>query len=182
VAEPIYLHEVEGGGFWKCYRSVSVGRSPGAEVRLGDNSVSRSHAVIGRWGRAWFVRDNGSTNGTFLNGAPITSATDPFPLRPRDVIEFGTVALRVDAIREAPFAAIRREWLAWNDGAAVRIACAPRSTRRTDRLAALGKLAGERFLATPIFSLRENAIAKEPGSGYPEDWPCVSWLGALLVD
>ena len=24
------------------------------------------------------------------------------------------------------------------------------------------------FVATPIFSLRENAIAKEPGSGYPE--------------
>src|SRR5262249_17854321 len=34
---------------------------------------------------------------------------------------------------------------------------------------------------TPLFSLRENAIAKEPGSSYPERWPCVSRLGASLV-
>jgi hypothetical protein len=30
---------------------------------------------------------------------------------------------------------------------------------------------------TPLFSLRENAIAKEPGLRYPERWPCVSRLG-----
>ena len=30
---------------------------------------------------------------------------------------------------------------------------------------------------TPLFSLRENAIAKEPGLGYPERWRCVSRLG-----
>jgi hypothetical protein len=29
----------------------------------------------------------------------------------------------------------------------------------------------------PLFSLRENAIAKEPGPGYPERWRCVSRLG-----
>ena len=34
---------------------------------------------------------------------------------------------------------------------------------------------------TPLFSLRENAIAKEPGSGYSEGWSCVFWLGASLV-
>ena len=27
---------------------------------------------------------------------------------------------------------------------------------------------------TPLFSLRENAIAKEPAASYPERWPCVS--------
>src|SRR5262249_15492503 len=30
---------------------------------------------------------------------------------------------------------------------------------------------------TLLFSLRENAIAKEPGLGYPERWRCVSRLG-----
>src|SRR5262249_5690237 len=34
---------------------------------------------------------------------------------------------------------------------------------------------------TPLFSLRENAIAKEPGLSYPEPWPCVSRLGASMV-
>ena len=30
---------------------------------------------------------------------------------------------------------------------------------------------------TPLFSLRENAIAKEPGLRYAERWRCVSRLG-----
>src|SRR5262245_52666847 len=34
---------------------------------------------------------------------------------------------------------------------------------------------------TPLFSLRENAIAQEPGLSYPESWRCVSWLGASVV-
>ena len=34
---------------------------------------------------------------------------------------------------------------------------------------------------TPLFSLRENAIAKEPGSSYLERWRCVSRLGASMV-
>src|SRR5262245_17131199 len=32
-----------------------------------------------------------------------------------------------------------------------------------------------------LFSLRENAIAKEPGLSYPERWRCVSRLGASMV-
>jgi hypothetical protein len=33
------------------------------------------------------------------------------------------------------------------------------------------------FIVTVLFSLRENAIAKEPGSSYPRPWRCVSRLG-----
>src|SRR5262249_51127301 len=33
----------------------------------------------------------------------------------------------------------------------------------------------------PLFSLRENAIAKEPGLSYLERWRCVSRLGAPMV-
>jgi hypothetical protein len=59
--------------------------------------------------------------------------------------------------------------------------CAPRRTREKDHLGALGKPSGGGSLQPPLFSRRENAIAKEPGSSYPEGWPCVSWLGASLV-
>ena len=38
-----------------------------------------------------------------------------------------------------------------------------------------------RHLATPLFSLRKNAIAKEPGLSYAERWRCVSRLGASMV-
>ena len=34
---------------------------------------------------------------------------------------------------------------------------------------------------TPLSSLRENAIPKEPGVSYPERWWCVFWLGASMV-
>ena len=34
-------------------------------------------------------------------------------------------------------------------------------------------------VATPLFSLRENAITKEPGLSYPESWRCVSRLGCF---
>src|SRR5262249_36980467 len=33
---------------------------------------------------------------------------------------------------------------------------------------------------TSLFSLRENAIAKEPGSSYLKPWRCVSRLGLLI--
>jgi hypothetical protein len=39
----------------------------------------------------------------------------------------------------------------------------------------LGLLA--RVNVTVLFSLRENAIAKEPGSSYLKPWRCVSRLG-----
>jgi hypothetical protein len=34
---------------------------------------------------------------------------------------------------------------------------------------------------TPLFSLRENAIAKEPGAGYRGRWRRASRLGASMV-
>ena len=42
------------------------------------------------------------------------------------------------------------------------------------------KLPGGRFLATQLFSLRKNAIAKEPGSSYFEPWRCVSRVGLVI--
>jgi len=42
---------------------------------------------------------------------------------------------------------------------------------------ALRVLADAAVDVTVLFSLRENAIAKEPGSSYPKPWRCVSRLG-----
>ena len=47
--------------------------------------------------------------------------------------------------------------------------CGPQQVALIDLLPSVEK--------TPLFSLRENAIAKEPGLRYPERWPCVSRLG-----
>jgi diguanylate cyclase (GGDEF)-like protein len=44
-----------------------VGRLPEFEVVLDFDGVSRRHARIGRDASGWFVEDEGSTNGTFVN-------------------------------------------------------------------------------------------------------------------
>ena len=48
-----------------------VGRQPGVGLRIELDSVSRRHCIIYCEGGAFFIRDEGSTNGTFLNGARV---------------------------------------------------------------------------------------------------------------
>ena len=64
-----------------------VGRSRRADLMLGDDSVSRTHALLwhdagGRW-----VQDLASSNGTSLNGAAVHG---PTPIHDGDVVGFGT--------------------------------------------------------------------------------------------
>ena len=54
---------------------ITLGRSAMADVRLPEDlSLSRQHAEIRRDGAALTVRDLGSRNGTFVNGAPVPAA------------------------------------------------------------------------------------------------------------
>lgn len=48
-----------------------IGRK-GADLAIEDKAVSRSHAEIRRESGAWWIRDLGSTNGTFLNNEKVT--------------------------------------------------------------------------------------------------------------
>lgn len=72
-----------------------VGRAAECEIRLeGDTTVSSLHATIeSRFDGLW-VEDSGSTNGTFVNDAPVTS---PRLLHRGDVVRFGHTELEVEA-------------------------------------------------------------------------------------
>src|SRR5262249_50430759 len=52
---------------------VVLGRHPGCDIRVPDETVSRRHARIIVQGDGYFVEDLGSRNGTYLNGCPVTS-------------------------------------------------------------------------------------------------------------
>ena len=69
-----------------------VGREPGSEVYINDGSVSRRHARIERRGAAYFVVDEGSANGTFLDSQRVADAL----LRPGQEVRFGAVPFRVE--------------------------------------------------------------------------------------
>jgi len=54
---------------------LTIGRDGSSDIAVPwDSSVSRTHAVLERLGKAWTLADDGiSRNGTFLNGARLTS-------------------------------------------------------------------------------------------------------------
>jgi diguanylate cyclase (GGDEF)-like protein len=51
-----------------------IGRGEGCDIRIDDNSVSRRHAAVEASPDGVTVADLGSTNGTFLNHAPVARA------------------------------------------------------------------------------------------------------------
>jgi hypothetical protein len=51
-----------------------IGRSPDCDIFLDDVTVSRMHAVLTERGGSFFIEDEGSLNGTFLNRRRIDSA------------------------------------------------------------------------------------------------------------
>jgi hypothetical protein len=53
---------------------VTVGRSGSCDVVVGEPTVSRVHAELRHSDAGWTVRDLGSLNGTWLNGARVIEA------------------------------------------------------------------------------------------------------------
>jgi putative nucleotidyltransferase with HDIG domain len=82
------------GQVWESDAALRAGRLGSLEIVLDDNSVSRRHAEVRPGPDGWTVRDLDSTNGTFVNGVRVGPAGHP--LRARDVIQFGTVAVTVE--------------------------------------------------------------------------------------
>lgn len=75
---------------------LTIGRGDEHAVRVNTAGVSRRHAALKRQGPIYVLSDLGSTNGTFVNGEPVTHT----PLSPNDVVRAGTllgVVMRVDA-------------------------------------------------------------------------------------
>lgn len=72
-------------------KRVRLGRDQHNEICLDDKSVSRVHATIDRIYKNYFIEDEGSTNGTLVNGARITKQR---MLKDGDEITIGKYKLR----------------------------------------------------------------------------------------
>ncbi len=69
---------------------IAVGRDSSCQVSLRESSVSRNHAEIIIKNDDAQVHDLGSTNGTYVNDALVTTAT----LRDGDIVKFGRVIFK----------------------------------------------------------------------------------------
>jgi DNA-binding NtrC family response regulator len=71
-------------------RAMSVGRSAACDLTLLDRSVSALHALVLPCETGWEIRDQNSTNGTWIDGVRVSSAK----LRPGIELAFGRVVVR----------------------------------------------------------------------------------------
>jgi len=82
------------GQIYPISSEATIGRDPTNSVPLSmDTTVSRRHAVIAAADGGFAIRDQGSSNGTFVNGARVTEA----PLRPGDEVSIGGTRFRFEA-------------------------------------------------------------------------------------
>jgi pSer/pThr/pTyr-binding forkhead associated (FHA) protein len=77
---------------------ATIGRDVNNAIVVDDQFASAEHAILTFRGRAWYVEDLASTNGTFVNSVPVTDVT---PLAFGDVVQVGQVRLRLERPRSS---------------------------------------------------------------------------------
>ena len=65
---------------------VTIGRGLNNDIVLEDPRISRQHAQVRYKSRRFLIADQGSTNGTYVNGTPVTSEQ---VLRSGDIVSLG---------------------------------------------------------------------------------------------
>jgi len=103
VKQTIRLRGISGdikGKVWEAESLLRAGRLGSLEIVLDDSSVSRKHVELRHTPQGWLVKDLESTNGTFVNGVRL--GPEERPLRSRDIVQFGKVAMIVELNETAP--------------------------------------------------------------------------------
>ena len=72
--------------------AVDVGRSERCAIRLDDTYVSQMHARLYGENGTWYVKDLGSTNGTFVNDRKVDA---PIQVHAGDVVKVGKTLLEL---------------------------------------------------------------------------------------
>jgi pSer/pThr/pTyr-binding forkhead associated (FHA) protein len=72
--------------------TLLIGRDPGCDIPLQEDTVSRRHARLLFRDGTWIVQDLRSTNGTFVNGTDVGRCQ----LRPGDRLQLGQQLIDID--------------------------------------------------------------------------------------
>lgn len=87
---PVEIATIESG-------AMSFGREPENSIVIGSEAVSRRHGLISVAGSQWVYRDFGSSNGSWVNGVPVTEGQIRI-LRDSDLIRVADFPVRVTQI------------------------------------------------------------------------------------
>ena len=74
---------------------IMIGRGSGCDIVLDKGEVSRRHAKVTKKNQNFFIEDMDSSNGTFVNSAPIAK---PYELKHLDVVQIGKNVLMFNDI------------------------------------------------------------------------------------
>ncbi len=72
---------------------TTIGRDVNNSIVVDDPFASAEHGVLTFRGRAWYVEDLASTNGTYVNGIPVNGIAE---IGFGDELQVGEVRLRLD--------------------------------------------------------------------------------------
>jgi len=75
---------------------TTLGRDVNNSIVVEDAFASTDHAVLTFRGRAWYVEDRNSTNGTYVNGSPVDGVA---PLSFGDTLQVGQARFRLERAR-----------------------------------------------------------------------------------
>ena len=87
---------IEPTSFELAKEVTSVGRVQGNDIVLDHQSVSGSHGELVLRGQDVYIRDLGSTNGSYIDGNKVAES----PVQPGEVITFGEVQLKLEGARK----------------------------------------------------------------------------------
>jgi pSer/pThr/pTyr-binding forkhead associated (FHA) protein len=86
-------NEPQAGGTIALGPINSMGRNVNNTIYVEDEFASANHAMLTFRGRSWFIEDQGSTNGTYVNGHRIDR---PVALSYGDELTIGRVRMRLE--------------------------------------------------------------------------------------
>jgi pSer/pThr/pTyr-binding forkhead associated (FHA) protein len=72
---------------------IILGREPGCDFSLDDQTVSSRHARLAYRKQQWWLEDMASTNGTFLNGDVVTTSV---VITHGDELRLGNIGVRIE--------------------------------------------------------------------------------------
>jgi len=87
------VRDIEPGTRFDLFGGLTLGRSAEADVSFTDRYASGIHARLYSRGDRYFVEDLASTNGTVLDGRPVSGESE---LRDGSVIEIGDTSFRIE--------------------------------------------------------------------------------------